>query len=113
MRVPPVDFRDDRVGIGEARLAVEQFGKEDEAFFPGGGVQVSREACPLGAFRFPDPFPFRERARNVARRAGRGDGTRGIPACPGTGPSLAVGNRLLRDPDPGSRFRLAGGLPFR
>ena len=58
LRVPSAYFRDDRVGVGEARLAVEQFGEEDEAFFPGGCVQVPREARTLRVFRFPDPFPF-------------------------------------------------------
>jgi hypothetical protein len=66
LRVLFFNFREDRVGFGDARLAVEQFGQEDEALFPGGCVQVPREARTLRVFRFPDPFPFGKRARKIA-----------------------------------------------
>jgi len=58
LRELPFDFRDDRIGFGEALLAVEQFGQEDETLFLGGRRQVPSEARPLCVFRFPDPFPF-------------------------------------------------------
>lgn len=62
------DFRDDRVRFGESRLAVEQLGQEDESLFLGGRRSLLREAFPLGGFRFPEAFPFGERACPVAGR---------------------------------------------
>ena len=68
LRELPIDFRDDRVGFGEARLAVQQFGQKDEALFPGGRRRILREACPLDGFRFPPAVLIGQRARTLARR---------------------------------------------
>ena len=67
LRVLFFNVREDRVGVGEARLAVEQFGQKDEALFPGRRVKVPCETGTLGLFRFPEPFPFGKRARKLAR----------------------------------------------
>ncbi len=69
LRELSIDFRDDRVGIGEARLAVQQFGQEDETLFLGGHRPVLREACPLDGFRFSPAFLNGQRARTLARRS--------------------------------------------
>ena len=68
LRELSIDFRDDRVGFGEARLAVEQLGQKDETLFPGGRRRILREACPLDGFRFSPAFLNGQRARALAGR---------------------------------------------